>query len=116
MDMSGLPPAVRERVIKNLAHEDAAQHALGQIEQVKMKRLMDQIVQPGCFNECGRQVFMISPDQHQRLMHKYGKLCFMDDDFVKWLLKRPVGEDMKVKDVGTRIQSGYTGRGFAKAA
>lgn len=105
-DLSGLSPAVRAALVRKLQHADRARYELGVVEQTKRKRFHDAVVQPGAFNEVGPAQMIMSQDQHQRAMQKYGQLCFMDADFVKWLLKN--NEDMRVKQCGTRIQSGWT--------
>lgn len=107
-DLSALKPEVRNRLIHRLQREDEARYAIGVTEQIRMKKLRDEMVKTGAYNEVGPMTFIASDDQYQRAMHRYGQLCFMDPDFVPWLLKH--NEDMRVKNVGTRIQSGYTKR------
>lgn len=109
MDLSGLQPAVAQSVMRHLQHEDRARHALGLIEQLKLKRFYD--AHPAFGHGLGgevRQSAVITADQTQRVRDKYGDLCFADPDFMPWLLKQPEGADFVVKDVATRIQSGWT--------
>jgi hypothetical protein len=54
---------------------------------------------------------VLSLDQYQRAMQRYGQHIFMDPDFSKWLLKK--NDDMRVTPKATRIQVGYTGGGHA---
>lgn len=106
-DLSQLHPEVRRGIIQNLQHEDAAQYALGAIEQAKLKKFYDAVAMPGFSKkDVGPLHFIISPDQAARCRAIYGDLCFMDPDFVKWLKKG--NEDMRVREVGTKIQSGWT--------
>lgn len=105
-DLSQLHPEIRHALIRKLRHEDRARYDLGAVEQVKLKRATDAAVKTGAFNDVGPMQMVISPDQYQRAMQTFGQHCFMDPDFVPWLLKR--NEDMRVKQVGTRIQSGWT--------
>lgn len=105
-DLSGLHPETRQQLIKRLAHEDAARYALGAVDQIRLKRYHDAVVKTGAFNEMGPVQMVISQDQYTRAMEKYGPLCFMDPDFVPFLLRK--NDDMRVKQAGTRIQSGYT--------
>lgn len=106
-DLSQLHPEVRRRIVKNVQHEDAAQYALGAVEQAKLKKFYDAIAVPGFSKkDIGPLHFVISDDQAARARAVYGELCFMDPDFVKFLKKHH--EDMRVREVGTRIQSGYS--------
>jgi hypothetical protein len=105
-DLSQLHPEVRQAIIKNVRHEDTAAYALGAIEQAKLKKFYDAIAVPGFSkSDVGPMHFVISQDQAARCRAIYGDLCFMDPDFVKFLKKHH--EDMRVREVGTRIQSGY---------
>lgn len=106
INLAKVHPAVRQSIIKGLQHEDRARHALGVVEQLRMKRMMDQVVQPGFNTEIGRSSMIISEDQYQRAQSLYGELCFADPEFGKWLLK--MNPEFCVKDVGTRVQSGWT--------
>jgi hypothetical protein len=107
-DLSRLEPAVRQRIIKKVRHEDRARHELGLVEQQRLAQLHQAV---GRVNtEVGRQAMVISPDQYVRFMQVYGPLCWADPEFGKWVLKQDQHADLKVKDVGTRIQSGWTPR------
>lgn len=110
-DLSGLSPAIRQRIIRRCQHEDKASYDLGVLEQKRMAKLMHEIKGVGLYKDLGPQVLHLSPDQHQRLMAKYGQMIFMDPDFVPWLLKKPMGEDMRSPDVRCKISSGYSGAG-----
>lgn len=105
-DLSGLAPEVRQQVIRKLQHSDRARYDVGVANQLRLKKFHDQVVQPGAFNEVGPMQMVIGSDQYQRALQTYGQLCFMDPDFVPFLLRKH--EDMRVKSVGTRIQSGWT--------
>lgn len=115
LNLAQLHPDVRQSLIKGLVHEDRARHALGVIEQLRLKKMMDAAAQPGFNREIGRTSMVISTGQYQAAQQQYGELCFADPDFGKFLLKKH--DDFRVKDVGTRIQSGWTpaseGRGGA---
>lgn len=109
LDLTGLHPAVAQGVIRGLHFEDRARYAMGLIEQRRLKQLADKMAVAGGFNnEVGRMSMVTSEDQAFRIRRKYGQLCFLDPDFGKWLLKKPEGEDMKVRDVRTKIQTGWT--------
>ena len=56
----------------------------------------------------GRQAYAQAA-QRLAATRQYGDLCFADPDFAKFLLKHH--PDFRVKDCGTKIQSGYTGAG-----
>lgn len=105
-DLSGLSPTVRDSVIRKLQHEDRARYDIGAADQIRLKRYTEKVVKTGAFNEVGPMQFVMSRDQWQRAMHQYGQMIFMDPDFVPFLLRK--NEDMRVKQVGTRIQSGWT--------
>lgn len=109
INLSGLDPAVAQSVVRGLKHEDKARHDLGVLEQIRMKRMMDQVMSPGVNNDIGRPVMVVSEAQAQQARRIYGELCFADPDFGKFLLRHH--PEFRVKDCGTRIQSGYTGRG-----
>lgn len=108
VDLSGLHPEVAHRVIKQMQHEDRARFDLDRLEQLRLKKLHDAMVQPGWNNEIGPQVMCITPGQWAAFMHVYGQRCWADPDFRKWVLKQPEHQDFKVKEVGTRVQSGWT--------
>lgn len=108
-DISGLPSEVRLALMREYANEDQVRYATGAVEQLRAKRLADAAAVTGMNQEFGRRQMVLSPDQWNRCMTRYGQKCFMDGDFVPFLLRRH--DDFRVKDVGTRPQSGYTGRG-----
>lgn len=110
LSLRGLPPGVAQAVIKTIRHEDAAQYALGVIEQRKLKKLYDDLAVPGFNTDLGRQTMCLSRSQWYEAMRIYGQNCFQDPEFARFLLKQH--EEMRVKDVGTRVQSGFTGLGF----
>ena len=105
VDLSALSPAARSGIIKGLAHADKARHDLGVLDQVRLKRIYDAAGIGSYKAELGPPQMVLSMDQWHRAMQKYGQLCFMDPDFVPWLLKK--NEDMRVKQVGTKVQVGY---------
>jgi len=113
VNLEHVDPAVRQSIIKGIRHEDKARHDLGVVEQIKLKKFADQVTAAGMNTELGRNAMVISEGQYQAAQQLYGELCWADPDFGKWLLKRD--SDFAVKDVGTRIQSGYTGRGHSRA-
>lgn len=106
VDISRINPAVRHGFVRSLHHEDRARHALGVIEQARLKKLYDSAAVAGFNTNLGRAQMILSDDQWKRAMQQYGQFCFMDPEFTPWLLKK--NEDFRVKDVGTRIQSGWT--------
>lgn len=110
MNLSKLPPHLARSIIQTIKREDAAQYALGVIEQRKLKKWHDQFAVPGFNTDLGRQTMCLSRSQWYEALRIYGQNCFQDPEFAKFLLK--YHEDMRVKDVGTKIQSGYTGLGF----
>lgn len=113
VNLGQLPPLVRHQVMTTLHHEDAAAHALGMAEQIELKKLMDDLAQPG-FNRELRSSMILSRGQWlaaNRLAEQSGTLL-SDPDFSKWLFKKH--DAMRVKDVGTRIQSGFTGKGDSR--
>jgi hypothetical protein len=112
VDLSRLHPAVAQGIIGHLQHEDRARHALGLVEQYRLKRLYDEMAVPGMNTRLGRTTMVRSRDQWIRFMQKYGQLCWADPEFSPFVLKHH--PDMRVKDVGERIQSGYTGKGDSR--
>lgn len=114
IDLSGLDVATAQGVIKGLNHEDKARHDLGVIEQLRLKKLADDLAQPGFNNGLGRTVMVLSPEQAAMARRIYGELCFADPDFSKFLLKNH--PEFRVKDVGTKVQIGYTGKGDSRTA
>ena len=111
-DLSQLPPEVRNAIIKKLAHEDKARYDLGVIEQRRMAKLMGDAPVGAFKADLGPAQFIMSQDQWQRAMQRYGEKIFLDPDFVPWLQRR--NEDMRVKQSATRIQTGYTGKGDSR--
>lgn len=108
VDLTHLPVEVRNAIARKVRHEDRARHELGLVEQRKLKQLHDEVAVAGFNNNVGRQCMVISPDQYQRFMQVYGPKCWADPDFAKWVLKQEQHADLRVKDVGTRVQSGWT--------
>jgi len=113
VNLQGLPPQIAHRVIATVKREDAAAYAMGVLEQLKLKRFYDAIAVPGMNTEYTRQTMCLSEGQRREAYRTYGQLCFADPDVARFLLKRH--EEYRVKDVGTRIQSGFTGRGYTAA-
>jgi len=110
VDLSGLRPDVANAVIRKIQHEDRARFELERIEQIRTKALLDQVVKPGFNNAMGRQTMFLMPSQAHAFRQLYGQLCWADPDFAPWVLKQDQHADLRVKDVGTKIQVGYTGR------
>ena len=107
-DLSGLQPDVRQALIRKLQHEDKARFDVGVIEQRRMAQLY-QAAPVGAFKEqLGPAQFVMSQDQWQRAMQRYGQNIFQDPDFIPWLQRN--NPDMRVKQSATKIQIGYTGR------
>lgn len=114
VNLSGVHPDVARGIVTHLRHEDRARHALGLVEQRRLKQAHDQVVGPGFNTNIGRQNMVLSQDQWRRFMQLYGQLCWSDPEFSKWVLKQDQHADLRVKDVGTRIQSGFTGKGDSR--
>lgn len=112
VNLTHLPIETRQSVAKSIRHEDRARHVLGVIEQLKLKKLADQIAVAGFNNDVGRNNMVISPGQYQAAQELYGERCWADPDFAKFILKNH--PEFRVKDVGTRIQSGFTGKGDSR--
>ena len=104
-DLSQLAPEVRSGIVRRLQYEDLARHALGLAEQARLKRLHDAAGLGSYKPELGPAQIILSADQWQRAMQRYGTCCMMDPDFVPWLLKR--NDDMRVKQIGTKAQVGW---------
>jgi len=108
VDLTGLNPAVAQGIIKGLHHEDRARHALGLVRQRRMAQLLAH--NPHAMTGRGelRQNMILDETQWQAFMQVYGQKCWADPDFGKWVLKQDQHADLRVKDTGTRIQSGWT--------
>lgn len=109
VNLANVRPEVRHAVLRNLKHEDAAAYALGVIDQIRLKKFYDLHAVPGMNTDIGRQNMVISHGQRLAAYRKYGQMCFADPEFAPWLLKKD--DIFRVKDVGTKIQSGFTGLG-----
>jgi hypothetical protein len=112
-DLSLLTPEVRNALVRKLQHADKARYDIGLVEQAQMKQFHDRAGIGSYKQEIGPAQMIMSRDQWQRAMQRYGEKIFMDEQFVPWLLKK--NPDMRVKQVGTKIQSGYTGKGDSRA-
>lgn len=108
-NLQGLPPHIAKRVIATIRSEDAAAYALGVIEQRRLKQWYDNAAVAGLNTDIGRQNMVMSHGQRLAAYRQYGQMCFADPDFAPFLLRKH--EDYRVKDVGTRVQSGFTGKG-----
>ena len=108
INLGGLHPDVARGVIRGLQHEDKARHDLGVLEQLRLKKLMDAVAEPGFNTDIGPAIMVLSPEQAAAARRIYGDRCFADPDFGKFLLRQ--NPEFRVKDVGTRVQSGWTGR------
>lgn len=104
-DLSGLARGTREQFLRDVVHEDKARYALGLVQQTKLKKLADAVTAAKFRSELRPQMVM-SEDQWKRTMNDYGQHCFLDPDFVPWLLKR--NEDMRIRDTASKIQVGWT--------
>lgn len=111
VDLTHLEPAVRNAIARKVRHEDRARFDLGVLEQRRLKQLHDQVAVAGFNNDIGRQSMVISSDQYTRFMQVYGQKCWSDPAFAKWVLKQDQHADFRVRDVGTKVQSGFTGKG-----
>ena len=105
-DLSRLGPETRAAIVKRLQREDQARYAIGVIEQARLKQVQDAAGIGSYKSEIGPPQMVMSQDQWQRAMQRYGQYIFMDPDFVPWLLKK--NEDMRVKRIGTKVQVGWT--------
>lgn len=114
VDLSQLPPEVAGRVIRKIQHEDRARFDLELLEQRRAKKFLDRVVRPGFNNELGRQSLFMMPTQVHAFRQLYGQLCWADPDFAPWVARQEQHKDFVVPDVGTKIQIGYTGRGWSK--
>lgn len=116
LDLRQLDPETRGKVIQRLAHEDAAQHDLGLVEQARLREFHQQMADARQLNtENFRQVMVLSPSQQHAFRRVYGQLCWADPDFAKWVAKQPQHADLVLPDVGTKVQSGYTGKTYVGA-
>lgn len=106
LDLTRLSPELRQSVVKSIHHEDRARYALGVLDQLRLKRLYDQAAEPGWNTDLGRTSMIVSAGQYQEAINQYGEKCWADPDFAPWLRKRdPV---FRVRDVPTKVQSGWT--------
>lgn len=112
LNLQGLPPHIAQRVIHTIKREDAAAYALGVIEQRRLKQFYDQAAVPGMNTNLGRQNMVMSQGMRLQAYRQFGQMCFADPEFAPWLLKRD--DVFRVKDVGTKIQSGFTGLGDSR--
>ena len=107
VDLSGMRPDARNGFVRSVRHEDRARYALGLLEQRRMKQQADEVAKAKYKGDMRVQMVM-SEDQWKRVMNDYGQNCFMDPDFVPWLLKQQENRDMRVKDPGSKIMTGWT--------
>lgn len=107
-DLSGLPPAVREKVIRNVQHEDAAQFALAQVEQARMAKFVRESAVTGALKEgCGPMTGIIHQGIKNYLAALHGhKTVYQDPDFMKWLQRNH--EEFRGMDVRQKIGVGWT--------
>lgn len=110
--ISQLDPLTQQRIISGLKDADRAKHALGLISQKRMIAAANRLAEARQLHTANnRQTLVVDQDQWVRFMIVYGQRCWADPDFAKWVMKQEIHKDMVVKDTGTKIQSGYTGRG-----
>ena len=107
-DLSKLSPAMREAIVKNLQHEDAAQLAIERTEQAKLAKFYRDHIQPGVFREgMGPMHSVVHVGLQQRLAAQYGhEVAWQDPEFRDWLLKHE--EAFRVPIVRSKISSGWT--------
>ena len=112
VNLSGVSPAVRDRVVKNIVHEDVAQYHLACIEQAKMQQMLDQAyagtgriieTRPGM----GPLTGIMHVGIRNWLAAKYGtKTVYSDPDFMPWIQKKEAafrGRDGKTKIMVTKL-------------
>lgn len=112
VSLRGCSPELARAVRAEFEYDDVARYKLGLIEQARLKRLAEQRAEPGMNSDLGRQQMVLSRNQWLQAMRQFGQLCWADPEFAPWLLKKH--EDFRVKDVGTRIQSGWNGKGDSR--
>lgn len=106
-DLSGLPLAVRERVVKSVRHEDAAQYALAQLEQARAAAFYRGCTSAGAHGGVGRLTSAV----HVGIKHFLAKLhghaiVHEDPEYLPWLLKHH--EEFRVPDGRQRVGIGFT--------
>lgn len=109
-----LAPEVRRKLISQVRDAGAVRHHLGLIRQRQMAQLLRN--NPHLCTGRGelRQNMILDDTQWQAFMEVYGQRCWSDPDFRPWLQKQDAHRDLFVPDKGTKIQSGYTGRGDSR--
>lgn len=110
-DLSKLPPATRDAIVKHLVHEDAAQLAIERAEQAKLAKFHDYMMRPGMNPHgapgLGQRHSCIHVGLQHRLAAQYGhETAWQDPEFFQWLLKRD--PSFRVPDVREKISSGWT--------
>lgn len=108
-DLSGLHPQVRRRIIQTCEREDCAQQAIAWAEQSRLAKFYQDAAVVGTTKSgIGPMTGVIHVALKQLLAAHYGHATvYQDPDFMKFILKKH--EAFRVPEVGTRIQSGYTG-------
>lgn len=107
-DLTHLPLETRRRVVEKLGDQNAAQLALAKVRQAKIAKMYNDAVAPGTtVDGIGPVSLAIDPYFVSYFRIQYGNGIFNDPDFEKYLKKR--GEEFRIRETGTRIQSGYTG-------
>lgn len=109
VNLAALTPELARSVRAGFEFEDVVKYRLGLVEQARLKQLADRLAVPGMNTDLGRHDLVLSRNQWLQCLRRYGTQCFADPEFAPWLKK--TNEDFRVKDVGTRIQSGFTGKG-----
>ncbi len=112
-DISHLPRETREAIRRQLADEEAAKITLARVRQARIAQLYNQSVAPGTTKDgIGPVAMAVDPVLVSYFRNRFGAECFADSDFVKWLKKED--ESFRVRETGTRIQVGYSGRPVCK--
>ena len=107
VNLGRLTPDVARKVRAGFEYEDVARYKLGVLEQLRLKRLHDSLPQLGtALGGELRQRLVLSQDQWNRVLRRYGQKCMADPDFAPWLAKQ--NPDFTVPDRRTKIQTGWS--------
>lgn len=112
VDLSGVSPAVRDRIVKHVQHEDVAAYHLACIEQAKAKQLLDQSYAGsgriiGVKEGIGPMTGIMHVGIRNWLAAKYGtRTVYSDPDFMPWIRKKD--EAFRGLDGRSKIGVGWT--------